>query len=258
MSNAEEQERLAWIMPVLRGNGTLWHRTSVESLASILEHGAIEPNDGRFTETYPQSRVSYGKMISAVCVYDFDSAPLDEIYEHAWKWASFLKDQDPATVLIGIDCWRLNPDNVRPPGTVRLDTRDDKLVCIEADGTVRPYAMYIPAVEAWHIGPISTVHFREYLVIRRGASDEQSISALPVTPVRADSISASKRDSVNVYGKADRKSAVVAVTEPGLREMSVGKSYARTQRRRLVLECPAPGGRAFRERAALFRLYPRG
>jgi len=80
----------AWILPTVHQSGSLWHRTSIDSFREILQSGAILPSDGRFAPTYPQSNSCYGRHIGAVCLFDFDSEPLNQILLHAIKWGPFF------------------------------------------------------------------------------------------------------------------------------------------------------------------------
>lgn len=169
-------------MRALRGNGLLWHRTSIESLDQILRHGAIEPNDGRFATTYAQSSGSYGKYIGAVCLFDFDTESLQEILDQAFNWSQFLKDRGPLTIMIGIDRGRLNRDDLilagdaKHPHYPECPTIPVVDGLFAADGTPLRVPMYIPRVEAWHKGAIRISCCCEYLAIRRDADHYERIA----------------------------------------------------------------------------------
>jgi len=148
----EARKDLAQIFDVLRGQSFLWHRTSIESLKAILRHGTIEPNHGQFSYTYPQSEKCYGRELGAVCLFDFDTEPVEDILLQACKWQQFLTDSGSATILIRIDRKALKKKNLILPNAVQGSAH-----------------VLIPHVEAWHKGSISTSAFRGYLAVRKGS-----------------------------------------------------------------------------------------
>lgn len=163
----DARKRLSTILGVLRGAGAFWHRTTIANLRAILEHGAIEPNLGQFAVTYPQSNSCYGRQISAVSLFDFDSEPIEGIYL-SHNWPPFLLDCWPVTILICIDRRSLDseklilPPAVRHPNMPHVEPEDGE-----------PYVpCFIPRVEAWHRGPIPVSSFRRYLAIRSNTNFE--------------------------------------------------------------------------------------
>jgi hypothetical protein len=144
----------------LRGHGHLWHRTSLPSLENILRDSEIVPNMGQLQPTYGQSQVSYARHLSAVSLFDFDTADEPYIFEHEWKWGMVLTGQLPAGVLIRIRREAVDRANLLLPteisgGDHRLDTLPKE---------IRKMHMVIPAVEALHIGPISASAFSGFIL----------------------------------------------------------------------------------------------
>lgn len=179
--------RLAPVLATLRGARSLWHRTSVESLKQILDHGAIEPNDGRFPETYPQSKSCYGRYIGAVCLFDFDTEPLDEILVHAWKWAAFLTDRGAATVLIRIARDALDPTKLTLPPEVKYPN----MPRVQGHDGAAYVPTYIPRVEAWYRAPVRAAAFREFVLIKDGSDFEHM--RVDLGPAALASIAATDR-----------------------------------------------------------------
>jgi hypothetical protein len=131
-------------------------------LVSILRDRALLPNDGRFPETYPQSKASYAKQLGAISLFDFDTEPVDSILDVAWKYVQFFRDQGAATIMIRIRRSALNNDRLIIPSRVPNSAKPR----IEVDGRhVLP--IWIPHVEVLHIGQIHTRAFCEYLVMRK-------------------------------------------------------------------------------------------
>jgi hypothetical protein len=125
-----------------------------------LRDGQIVPNRGQFEPTFPQSKGSYARHLSAVSLFDFDTADEPYIFEHEWKWGTVLTSRLPAGVLIRIRREELDRGNLLLPteisqGDHRLDTLPDD---------IRRMRMVIPAVEALHIGPISIAAFSGFIL----------------------------------------------------------------------------------------------
>lgn len=172
------------VLSLLRGAGSLWHRTSTESLRAILASGHIYPNKGRFPMTYPQSRLCYGRAINAVCLFDFNSASEDEIFWQSIKWGPFVTDQKPATVWIEIPRSRLDSSRL----SSALDFRGGNLLYVPvpageeglfSGGKYVP--TFIPYIEAWHRGPIAVSAFSRYLVFGEpeNATEHRSVATGP-------------------------------------------------------------------------------
>lgn len=171
----ESRQNLSPIFPILRGHGSLWHRTSVCNLKSILESGAILPNDGRFPYTYPQSRSCYSFHLGAISIFDFDTRSEIEIYRHAWKWASFLADQGTATVLIRLDRTKLEKDKLILPGAHTFS----QMTRIKENG-VSYIPTSIPEVEAFYQSAIPVSAFHDYLLVKEKSGYE--LSCIPFGP----------------------------------------------------------------------------
>lgn len=163
------------VLSLLRGSDSLWHRTSLAGLRGILEAACIYPNDGypkagRFPMTYGQSRLSYGRAINAISLFNFDSATEEEILLHSWKWGPFLTDQRPITVWIDVPRSRLDSRLL----SSSLDFKGNRLPYIPTpagEEHLFPRDTYIPTfipyVEAWHRGPIAAELFVHFLVFGR-------------------------------------------------------------------------------------------
>jgi len=187
----EWRERLSEILPVLRGAGSLWHRTSVASLKKIEAHGAIEPNTGQFPTTYDQSEISYGRYLGAVCLFDFDSEREDDVLFHALNWVGFLQDQGVATVLIRLDRDELSDENLLFHPDIQKSLSppsgqlEDMLLVTNQHGE-QCSPMVIPRVEVLHTGRIPFDAFQEYLLIKKGKKYEHA--ALPPRPTAISKI----------------------------------------------------------------------
>lgn len=156
------QTKLSSILPVLRGHRAVWHRTSLKDLDAILKHGAIEPNDGRFPFSYPQSEKCYARRIGAVSLFDFDSQSLREIILQAHHWAAFLRDKGDLTAWTKIGRERLVGINLMLPGQIRHED-----MRVERGGGRPPYIPpYIPRVEAWYKGAIPVNAIQEILLVK--------------------------------------------------------------------------------------------
>ena len=160
--------RFSQLWAALRGHGFLWHRTNLSSLESILCDQRIEPNVGQRTPTYGQSRVSYAWHLGAVSLFDFDTCSETDMFEHEWKWGTVLTKRVPAGVLIGIRREALDHEKLINPSQVLSD--DLRLDALPKD--VRKGRMVIPAVEALHIGPISTETVDRYILSARSDDDD--------------------------------------------------------------------------------------
>jgi hypothetical protein len=151
----------------LRGHGHLWHRTSLASLESILRDGQIVPNHGQFEPTFPQSKGSYAHHLSAVSLFDFDTADEPYIFEHEWKWGTVLTNRLPAGVLVRIR--REDLDRAKLLLPTEISQEDHRLDALPDD--IRRMRMVIPAVEALHVGPISIAAFSGFILSAFGERD---------------------------------------------------------------------------------------
>lgn len=138
------------ILTKVRGNGKLWHRTSVNSLKGIFNTGSIQPNDGRFKVTYPQSNNCLSRELKAISLFDFNSNSLEKILDQAMNWECFIKDQKYATVLICIDPNFLLSEKIKK--TWEIPTN---------------FKPHIPWVEVCYCGEIPVSAFSEFLVVKK-------------------------------------------------------------------------------------------
>jgi hypothetical protein len=124
---------------LLRGQGHLWHRTSVAALDGILRDHEITPNKGQFEITTPQSKASYACRVSAVSLFDFDTASDEDFETHQydyWCGNVFIRIRrdalDPTKLRRAEDIWAEE---------MLSDEDKHKLVCI-------------PCLEVLHIGAV--------------------------------------------------------------------------------------------------------
>lgn len=178
-NNGANAEQPVETWRLLRGKGALWHRTSLTGLAGILQDGEIRPNtDGRFDCDYGQSDISYARHIGGVSLLDFDSETETRITEHADKYT--LIGSMPPQVIIELACSSLEPSRLLLPAVITegIDARLDALPL-----EIRKARMYVPAVEAIHIGPISTSAFRGFTLVARNDAGKRVWKSFPVTAV---------------------------------------------------------------------------
>lgn len=209
----------------LRGHGHLWHRTSLPSLENILRDGEIVPNAGQLRPTYCQSKIGHAWHLGAVSLFDFDTANEEFIFEHHWKWETVLIGQLPsAWVLIRIRREALDSSKLLLPtqvssGDHRLDALPDE---------IRRARMFIPTVEALHIGPISALTFSGFALAAfkelRGylwqevelASDAFRVLSEIAESWKVDhEREAAERHARGEYTLAEILSAALCTTHPG-------------------------------------------
>lgn len=175
-SNAEQTAE-TWRL--LRGKGALWHRTSLAGLAGILQDGAIRPNtDGRFDCEYGQSDICYARYLGGVSLLDFDSETEARIREHADKYT--LIGWMPPQVIIELTRSSLESSRLLLPAdlTKGIDTRLDAL-----PPEIRKARMYVPAVEAIYVGPISTSVFSGFTLVAMDDAGRNLWKSFPVAAV---------------------------------------------------------------------------
>lgn len=130
----------------------LCHRIGIEALKKIFETGAILPNDGRFPDTYPQSKGSFARVHNLVSLFDFSKRTEDECLKQIHDWYRFFFDHKPVTLVILLD---------RKLLTANLMT-NEKAVEI-TKGTFDP--IFLPHLEAFYPQPIPCRAFTGYLII---------------------------------------------------------------------------------------------
>ena len=119
----------------------LCHRTGIEALKRIFDTGAILPNDGRFADTYPQSKVSFARRHNLVSLFDFEKQTEDECLKQIHNWYRFFFDHKPVTIVILLDRKILTADLMTNEKAVQI-----------TKGTFDP--LFIPHVEAIYPRPI--------------------------------------------------------------------------------------------------------
>lgn len=147
----------------LRGNGHLWHATSLSSLEKILGDGAIVPNGGNFPEMFPQSKVSYSRHLSAVSLFDFDTSDEAYIFTEEFKWGPVLFNATlpDVGVLIRIGRALLITEKLILPN--QISESDPRLAVLPDE--IRKMHMLLPGVEAMHIGPVPVAAITGFILI---------------------------------------------------------------------------------------------
>ena len=137
--------------------GRIWHTTGVRALLDIRSAGAIEPNRGQFSFTFPQTANSYALAKGYVSLFDFATPTDEQCISFYMKWAGFFSHHKPCTVAIEVAMDRL------PGRFIRND---------HAKSEVGFNRVWIPWVEAWHDGPIPLSAFNGYLFIPTSRDDQ--------------------------------------------------------------------------------------
>jgi hypothetical protein len=175
---------------LLRGKNALWHRTSLVALGAILQDGEIKPNTGGwFDREYGQSDISYARHIDGVSLLDLDSETEARIEEHVDKYT--LISSMPPQVIIELSRNAVEPSRLLLPAVMTKGT-DPRLEALPIE--IRKARMYVPAVEAIHIGPIPTSTFRGFTLVARADAGERLWQSFPVTAV--DEMSATSKEWV--------------------------------------------------------------
>ena len=130
----------------------LCHRTGIKGLRKIFDTGSILPNDGRFPDTYPQSKGSFARIHNLVSLFDFSKQTEDECLKQIHDWYRFFFDHKPVTIVILLDRRLL---------TANLMT-NEKAVEI-TKGMFDP--IFLPHLEAFYPQPIPCRVFTGYLII---------------------------------------------------------------------------------------------
>jgi hypothetical protein len=140
---------IARIFPILR-NG-IWHTTGPWAMRSMLATDQIRPNQREFPYSFPQTANSYGFNKGYVCLFDFGVVAEPEYVRFYERWAEFFERQKPFTVAIELDRAALG-EKLVPNDVAKREVGYKKV--------------WIPYVEAWHIGPISLASCaRQYVLI---------------------------------------------------------------------------------------------
>lgn len=133
-----EYSGLDRLLPVLREG--LYHLTSAEGYAGILCSGFIEPNDGRFPNTFERSVHSYSRSRGYTSLFDFETPTLEQCVSEEPKWAEFFTQRKPSIVLIKLDRQKLVPRLI-PNERAKQEV-----------GYGHP--IWMPYVEVWYPDPI--------------------------------------------------------------------------------------------------------
>lgn len=125
--------------------------TSVEGYFGILSSGFIEPNDGRFPDTFERSAHSYGRSRGYISLFDFETPTLRQCVSEEPKWAMFFVQREPALVLMRLDRCKLAKKLV-PNETAKREV-----------GYGLP--VWMPHVEVWYPDPIPIDWVTRYCLI---------------------------------------------------------------------------------------------
>ena len=131
---------------------SICHRTGIEGLKGIFKTGAIIPNDGSLTDTYPQSQLSYARTYHLVSLFDFDRSTEKDCRNQLHEWYRFFFDHKPVTVVI-----LLNRQNLSPKIISNEKAYED------TNGTYKP--IFIPQLEVFYPESIPCEFFQGYLII---------------------------------------------------------------------------------------------
>jgi hypothetical protein len=187
------RKNLGGIFNELRGQGALWHRTSIEALHAILGSSGIKPNDGAFKDTYPQSEYSYGRRFGAVSLFDFDTEPVERVLWEEHKWGQFLVDRGELTVLIRLDRGLLSGDGrLKLPADIAASPGP---MIDYPDGKAPAYVM--PVVEAFYHGIVPVAAFKGYLAVKPNSGYQyRSIAADADALLRMEELRAQWRSEI--------------------------------------------------------------
>jgi hypothetical protein len=117
----------------------------------MLATDQIRPNHREFPYSFPQTANSYGFYKGYVCLFDFGVVAEPEYVRFYERWAEFFERQKPFTVAIELDRAALG-EKLVPNDVAKREVGYKKV--------------WIPYVEAWHIGPISLASCaRQYVLI---------------------------------------------------------------------------------------------
>jgi hypothetical protein len=216
----EGRLRVAHLMPLLRGRRSLWHRTDIEGMRAILKDGAIRPNDGTLPSGYITSEdVGHaGYRFGAVCLLDFDTAPLKDVYWAAQHWHQFLSSFNPATVV-----FELARDALATDALIQQDRPNWMPPQHRSARQGDHYPHWIPHVEAWHRGPIPLSAVGEVFVFRSGSGDKFERVIL-----FADAVSTVEAFAAR-WAKEDAESTARAIAAGGI---DIAAALAAARRRR--------------------------
>jgi hypothetical protein len=191
----EDHER-AWKR--FRGHGALWHKTTASNLEGIIRDGQITPNGGQFGWMHGQSKISWATHLGGISLLDFDSSSEEYIEEHDGKY-SLGAYRMPAAVFIKLRRGRLDCSRLLLPAELSQGV-DPRLRALPQN--IRSMHMRVPAIEAIHIGLVSTEAFAG-LVLAGGTDDgkrlweEFDVSAVSTLKATAD---AAKRAARHAQG----------------------------------------------------------
>ena len=117
-----------------------YHLTDIRGNEGIRRSSSIEPNDGCFPDTYPQSANSYGRLRNYVSLFDFETPTIRECLSMYMVWVNFFTRRGSAKVLLKLDRDRLVP-NIIPNEAAKEEARREKKT-------------WLRHVEVWYPEPI--------------------------------------------------------------------------------------------------------
>jgi len=128
------------------------HRTGIKALKGIFDTGAILPNDGRFPDSYPQSKRSFARIHKLISLFDFNNQTDEESGKTVRNWYRFFFDHKPVTIVILLDRKILCADLITNKDAVEI-----------TKGSFDP--IFLPDVEAFYPKQIPCNAFTGYLMI---------------------------------------------------------------------------------------------
>lgn len=147
---------------LLSDPSTFLHKSTLGGLKSILSAQQIVPNMGQFAPQFGQSDISYSRWLGGVSLLDLTTETDERIQEHVDKYTLF--GSGPARPFIKIRRAVLDRTRVLLPPDLTAKT-DPRLRQMRR--AVLRMCMYVPAVEAIHIGPIATSSVVGYVLAGR-------------------------------------------------------------------------------------------
>ena len=195
------------IWNALRGQGHLWHRTTLQSLSSILECGSIVPNRGQFPDTCCQSPISFARHLGGVSTFDFDTECPRDVLEH-------IHDFPLLGVLIRFSRDDLDRSKLILPAQV---SRREPPIS-ELPPEIRQSGYFVPYVEAIYLRPIPASAFTGYLLTDEGGRHHE---------VEASDVAFSNLSEIDGKWALDRQHRIAErlATDEFVLEASVAASY---------------------------------
>jgi len=129
------------------------HCTDLNGLEGILKRKAVLPNIGDLVSNYEKSKNSVSHKYSWISLFDFGNCSDDNINMMEHVWGRFFFDRQPVTIVIVFERSKLSKHLVNNEWAhKKIGYGANKL-------------LFIPHVEVWHKGEISTSAIKSILVV---------------------------------------------------------------------------------------------